>query len=239
MLGQLIALYEHKVFVQGADLEHRLLRPVGRRARQGPRQEDRAGADRGHGRRAAGQLDRGAGRPSTARCGVAEPMAEEGVRLRPPNNTLNERAVGWWRAQWLLTTAVPVAVLAVLGAAHRARPAVAAGARRGAGGAGPGRHRSSSPLWWFRVHRWEVTDEAVYVRTGCVLAGVADRAHVPDPDRGHGARAAGAGVPARHGHGHHRLLQGRDQDRGARPRARRRARRAADPDHPGHAGDAT
>ncbi|MFE3230346.1 PH domain-containing protein, partial [Nocardia sp. NPDC059228] len=22
------------------------------------------------------------------------------------------------------------------------------------------------PVWWFRVHRWEVTDEAVYVRTG-------------------------------------------------------------------------
>lgn len=22
------------------------------------------------------------------------------------------------------------------------------------------------PLWWFRTHRWEVTDEAVYVRTG-------------------------------------------------------------------------
>ena len=49
------------------------------------------------------------------------------------------------------------------------------------------------PAWWFRVHRWEVTDEAVYVRTGGVLAGVADRAHVPDPDRGHGARTAGAG----------------------------------------------
>ncbi|MGW7416481.1 PH domain-containing protein [Streptomyces sp. NPDC054863] len=22
------------------------------------------------------------------------------------------------------------------------------------------------PLWWYRVHRWEVTDSAVYVRTG-------------------------------------------------------------------------
>ena len=25
------------------------------------------------------------------------------------------------------------------------------------------------PLWWFRTHRWEVTDEAVYVRTGVLL----------------------------------------------------------------------
>lgn len=24
------------------------------------------------------------------------------------------------------------------------------------------------PAWWFRVHRWEVTDEAVYVRTGAL-----------------------------------------------------------------------
>ena len=29
-LGTLIALYEHKVFVQGIDLEHQLVRPVGR-----------------------------------------------------------------------------------------------------------------------------------------------------------------------------------------------------------------
>ena len=32
--GPLIALYEHKIFVQGVDLEHQLLRPVGRRAGQ-------------------------------------------------------------------------------------------------------------------------------------------------------------------------------------------------------------
>ncbi|MGX1502962.1 UNVERIFIED_CONTAM: glucose-6-phosphate isomerase [Streptomyces graminofaciens] len=53
----------------GRDLEHRLLRPVGSRARQGPRQEDRAGADRGRGQRAARQLHRDAGRqiPDTAR----------------------------------------------------------------------------------------------------------------------------------------------------------------------------
>ena len=35
-LGTLVALYEHSVFTQGADLGHRLLRPVGGRAGQGP-----------------------------------------------------------------------------------------------------------------------------------------------------------------------------------------------------------
>ena len=40
-LGALVALYEHSVFVQGVDLGHRPVRPMGRRARQGARQENR------------------------------------------------------------------------------------------------------------------------------------------------------------------------------------------------------
>ncbi len=92
-------------------------------------------------------------------------VGEGTVRLRPPNNTLNERAVSWWRMQWLLLAGVPVVVLAVLGALI-----------------GPARTWLLTiaavlavlglacavlfPAWWFRVHRWEVTDEAVYVRSG-------------------------------------------------------------------------
>jgi membrane protein YdbS with pleckstrin-like domain len=92
-------------------------------------------------------------------------MGEEGVRLRPPNSTLNERAVGWWRTQWLLTTVVPVAVLAVLGLLiepARLWLLATAGVLAVLGLAGA----LFLPLWWFKVHRWEVTDEAVYVRTG-------------------------------------------------------------------------
>lgn len=87
------------------------------------------------------------------------------VRLRAPAHTLDPRAVGWWRARWLLLTALPVAVLAVLGAfIASARfwlllPAAVL-AVLGIGCA------ALVPLWWFRTHRWEVTDEAVYVRTG-------------------------------------------------------------------------
>ncbi|OEJ96730.1 PH domain-containing protein [Streptomyces thermolilacinus] len=90
---------------------------------------------------------------------------ENGVRLRPPRNTLDERAVAWWRAQWLLTTAVPTVVLAVLGAflePARAWLLAAAGAVAAMGLV----CTAFFPRWWFRVHRWEVTDEAVYVRTG-------------------------------------------------------------------------
>lgn len=92
---------------------------------------------------------------------------EGGVRLRPPTHRLNERAVAWWRVQCLLTTAVPVAVLALLGALiGPARtwlwgPAAVLAAAGLAGTA-------FLPSWWFRVHRWEVTDEAVYVRTGAL-----------------------------------------------------------------------
>ncbi|MGW2559711.1 PH domain-containing protein [Streptomyces sp. NPDC001514] len=95
-------------------------------------------------------------------------MAGEGtVRLRPPSNRLNERAVGWWRAQCLLTTLVPVAVLAVLGAfigTARGPLLTAAAAVAVLGLAGT----VFFPAWWYRVHRWEVTDEAVYVRTGAL-----------------------------------------------------------------------
>ncbi|GFH35248.1 PH domain-containing protein [Streptomyces pacificus] len=93
---------------------------------------------------------------------------EEGaVRLRPPRNRLNARAVPWWRARCLLTTAAPVAVLAALGAfagpaGTWLRYAAAAVAVLGLAGT------ALLPAWWYRVHRWEVTDEAVYLRTGAL-----------------------------------------------------------------------
>ncbi|CAM5569226.1 membrane protein [Streptomyces tanashiensis] len=92
---------------------------------------------------------------------------ENAVRLRPPRNAVDERAVTWWRAQLLVTTAVPVVVLGVLGALigpARFWLLLAAGAVAVLGLA----CTAFFPAWWFRVHRWEVTDEAVYVRTGAL-----------------------------------------------------------------------
>ncbi|MEU8518417.1 PH domain-containing protein [Streptomyces sp. NBC_01216] len=87
------------------------------------------------------------------------------VRLRPPRHTVNRRAVAWWRTRSLLVAATPVAVLAVLGllvgpARYGLLLAAAVLAALGLAGA------VFLPHWWFRVHRWEVTDDAVYVRTG-------------------------------------------------------------------------
>ncbi|MER7948476.1 PH domain-containing protein [Streptomyces sp. NPDC096079] len=92
---------------------------------------------------------------------------ENAVRLRPPRNAVDERAVTWWRVQLLVTTAVPVVVLGVLGALigpARSWLLVAAGAVAALGLA----CTAFFPSWWFRVHRWEVTDDAVYVRTGAL-----------------------------------------------------------------------
>ncbi|WP_418956390.1 PH domain-containing protein [Streptomyces tritici] len=89
------------------------------------------------------------------------------VRLRPPRNALDGRAVGWWRTQLLITTAVPVLVLGVLGALigpARFWLLVAAAALAAVGLA----CTAVLPGWWYRVHRWEVTDDAVYVRTGAL-----------------------------------------------------------------------
>ncbi|OAR25282.1 hypothetical protein A8W25_06455 [Streptomyces sp. ERV7] len=92
-------------------------------------------------------------------------MTGEGAVLRPPKNELDPAVVGWWRAQVLALTAAPVVVLAVLGVLIApARPWLLAAA---AGLAVPGALCAALlPPWWFRVHRWEVTDDAVYVRTG-------------------------------------------------------------------------
>ncbi|MFB7516204.1 PH domain-containing protein [Streptomyces sp. NPDC056144] len=92
---------------------------------------------------------------------------ENAIRLRPPRNAVDERAVAWWRSQLLATTAVPVVVLAVLGALigpARFWLLLAAGSVAALGLA----CTAFFPAWWFRVHRWETTDEAVYVRTGAL-----------------------------------------------------------------------
>lgn len=66
-----------------------------------------------------------------------------------------------------MTTAVPVVVLGVLGALigpARFWLLASAGAVAVLGLAGT----AFFPAWWFRVHRWEVTEDAVYVRTGAL-----------------------------------------------------------------------
>jgi membrane protein YdbS with pleckstrin-like domain len=87
------------------------------------------------------------------------------VRLRPPRNSVDRRAIGWWITHDLLSAAVLALILVVLAVVI-----------------GPARDRlllvavvvlalgipyaAVVPVWRYRVHRWETTDDAVYTRTG-------------------------------------------------------------------------
>ncbi|MCX2183038.1 PH domain-containing protein [Streptomyces sp. SKN60] len=93
--------------------------------------------------------------------------AEHEVRLRPPRNTLDGRALGWWRTQLLLATAAPAGVLAVLGALIGPASSWLFAAAGAVALLGLG-CTAFLPAWWYRVHRWEVTEDAVYVRTGAL-----------------------------------------------------------------------
>lgn len=92
-------------------------------------------------------------------------VSEQRVRLRPPANKLDSRALKWWRAQAALLFGPPIVVLVVLGIIlPPARfwlllPAVVI-----AVAAVP--LLTVLPPWWYRLHRWEVTGDAVYVRSG-------------------------------------------------------------------------
>ncbi|ACQ81554.1 membrane-flanked domain protein [Beutenbergia cavernae DSM 12333] len=88
-----------------------------------------------------------------------------GVTLRPPRNRYDPRTVGWWRTQLAIATAVvvvPLVVLGVLIAPARTwllLPAAVVGVIGLAA-------TVALPIWWHRVHRWEITDHAVYALTG-------------------------------------------------------------------------
>jgi uncharacterized protein len=92
-------------------------------------------------------------------------MPAQSLRLRPPHNRVERRAIGWWITQELLAALIPAVVLAVLAIAIE-----------------PARfwlllvmiiilvigipYAVVVPLWRYSVHRWETTADAVYAKTG-------------------------------------------------------------------------
>lgn len=92
-------------------------------------------------------------------------MSTDALRLRPPHHRVDRRAVRWWMTRSLLVTvvltAVPV-VPALIWEPVRFWFLLAGGAIGGVGLL----ITVVMPLWRFRVHRWEVTDTAVYTSSG-------------------------------------------------------------------------
>lgn len=87
------------------------------------------------------------------------------TRLRPPRNWLDHRVMAWWRAQVGVLTVVVVVPLLILGLLIApARPwfLIPAAVLTVVGLLAI----LLLPPWWFRIHRWEVTDQAVYTRGG-------------------------------------------------------------------------
>jgi membrane protein YdbS with pleckstrin-like domain len=91
-------------------------------------------------------------------------MTASNTTLRPPQHQFDSRVKPWWRAQLAITyglMVLPLAVLGVLIAPARLwllGPAAVLAA--------VGLASMALPAWWHRVHRWEVTDTAVYTLTG-------------------------------------------------------------------------
>ncbi|MEU3188628.1 PH domain-containing protein [Streptomyces sp. NPDC006923] len=91
--------------------------------------------------------------------------ARDDVRLRPPRHRIERRAVGWWAVQSTLFTLPLPLVFGILWLTiPPARPVFG---WLFLGCLVPGiLYTAVMPLWRYRVHRWETTDEAVYAASG-------------------------------------------------------------------------
>jgi membrane protein YdbS with pleckstrin-like domain len=91
--------------------------------------------------------------------------AQQHLQLRPPRHELDARVKAWWRTQNLIlfggiAVVLVVTGLLITGARTWLLSAAALVVLLGLPSL------TALPAWWYRLHRWEVTDEAVYVRSG-------------------------------------------------------------------------
>jgi uncharacterized protein len=97
---------------------------------------------------------------------AAAPIA---LPLRPPAHQVSPRAVLWWRLRALLTllaVALPQAVVAVVLATDAPAWLLTTTALTVLVGLA---YLVAVPPLLFRIHRWEVTDEAVYTLSGWLV----------------------------------------------------------------------
>ncbi|SDW70582.1 hypothetical protein SAMN05421504_1011301 [Amycolatopsis xylanica] len=88
-------------------------------------------------------------------------------RLRAPANRVSRRALGYWALGaamfWALVTIVQVVILLTADGTPAALPYTFAATAVLATA-----HLLVMPRWRYAVHRWEVTEDAVFTRTGWV-----------------------------------------------------------------------
>lgn len=120
---------------------------------------------------------------------VVAPVAVRGLQppLRPPANRVSPRAVRWWRLKAAITTVVltaPQVVLLLVFDPVRTVLIATAAATVLLGVA----YVVFVPPLQFRIHRWEITDEAVYTLSGWLNREwrIAPISRVQTVDTGHG-----------------------------------------------------
>ncbi len=92
----------------------------------------------------------------------------QGLELRPPTNRIDRRAVKWWMLQTLAFWGGILAVFIVMWVVlEPARPWLVAGVVLSSAMLLVGLW--VEPFWRYRVHRWEMTHEAVYALTGWLV----------------------------------------------------------------------
>jgi uncharacterized protein len=132
-----------------------------------PRSADPAVTDTTGGPDPAARRDPTGGPVPATGAGESDAGGEGGagqLRLRPPRHQVDRRAIRRWSADAALSVLALVAVVAGVTAIEPIRPAFPWAV--GAAVAGGAAYAVVMPRIRYRVHRWEVTDEAVYARSG-------------------------------------------------------------------------
>ena len=96
-------------------------------------------------------------------------VAPPALPLRPPAHQVSPRAVRWWQLRSLLTLlvlVVPQVVVLLVFGADAPGWLLDHDRRDGGGRAGI---RAAVPPLLYRIHRWEITDEAVYTLSGWLV----------------------------------------------------------------------
>src|SRR5256885_14666784 len=98
-------------------------------------------------------------------CAVSEHSTTTALRLRPPAHRVSRRAIGYWTAMASIFWIVVIGVLTAIVVTSDDPPSFLTVALVVACVVGP-LHLVVMPQWRYRVHRWEVTGEAVYTQSG-------------------------------------------------------------------------
>jgi membrane protein YdbS with pleckstrin-like domain len=96
---------------------------------------------------------------------VSEHTTNTVLRLRPPAHRVSRRAIGYWTVMAAISWVVVIGVLTTIVVTSDDPPSFLTVALVVACVVGP-LHLVVMPQWRYRVHRWEVTGEAVYTQSG-------------------------------------------------------------------------